>query len=186
MKLWIIILFLGIGLVASAQEVDYNGIKYEVKGDAIFKDGKDVTSTLSLEKQKEIKTILKKTGVTAMEAAAAVEKEAIAKKASKDAERAAEKIEKEQKDAEKALKQAEKARKKAEKEQKKAEKALKKKQNAQDAFAKASKRLSKNQAKYDKLKRKGKLSPNEDEDWLKKLKKYGEDVADAQEKLSKT
>lgn len=186
MKLWIIILFLGIGLVGGAQEVEHNGIKYEVKGDAIFKDGKDVTSTLSLEKQQEIKTILKRTKATAMEAAAAAEKEAIANKAAKDAERAAVKIEKERKDAEKALKQAEKAQKKAEKEQRKAEKALKKKQDAQDAFAKASKRLSKNQAKYDKLKRKGKLSPNDEIDWLKKLKKYREDVADAQEKLSRS
>lgn len=73
-------------------------------------------------------------------------------------------------------KRAEKARKKQEKAQKRAAKDLKKKQKAQDRYLKATKRLEQNQAKYDRLKERGRLSPNAEDKWLKKLDRYKKNV----------
>ncbi len=186
MKFWIIVLFLTVGFFGKAQEVEHKGVKYEVKGDVILKDGKDVTSTLSKEHQIEIKTIFENTKLATKEAQAATLEAAAIAKEEIEAKKTAEKLAKERKEAEKAMKEAEKAQKRAEKEQKKAERALQNKQDAQDNFEKATKRLSKNQAKYDKLKRKGKLSPNDEKDWMKKLENYREDVSDAKEKLMRS
>lgn len=170
MKIWIVVLFLGLGLFTQAQGVEYDGLKYEVKGDLIFKDGKDVTQTLSLETKNQIKTALDNR---------------------LRSEKVADEIREKQKDAEKSLKKAERAQKKAEKDQKKAEKAqkrvekeLKAQQKTQNNFQKASRRLEQNQTKYEKLKRKGKLSPNDDERWLNKLEKYRENLEDAKKKLN--
>ena len=41
MKLWIVLVFIGISLFANAQEVEHEGVKYEIKGSSIIKDGKD-------------------------------------------------------------------------------------------------------------------------------------------------
>lgn len=183
MKLWLLLLFLGLGLCGYAQEVEYEGVKYEVKEKAIFQDGKDVTSTLSAEKQQEIMAIHEKTKMTALEAEKAVQ---VAEKEQKEAEKAAQKLEKERKEAEKAIKKAEKAQKLAEKEQRRAEKELKRKQHAQDDFEKATKRLQQNQDKYERLKHKGKLSPNDEEKWLKRIEGYREDLDKAKRTLSKT
>lgn len=163
MKIWIVVLFLGMGLFAQAQEVEHEGLKYEVKGDLIFKDGKDVTHTLSLETKNQIKTTLRNR---------------------LNSEKLADELRSKQKDAEKSLKKAERAQKKAEKAQKRAEKELKEKQRAQDKFQKASKKLQQNQAKYEKLKRKGKLSPDDELKWLGKLEKYRDNLEDAKKKLN--
>lgn len=69
----------------------------------------------------------------------------------------------------KANKKEEKAIKKQDKAQKKAEKELKKKGKALSKFNKASQKMEQNQVKYNKLKERGKLSPNDDVKWLKKL-----------------
>lgn len=73
-------------------------------------------------------------------------------------------------------KRAEKARKKQEKAQRKAAKELKRKQRAQDRYLKATKKLEQNQAKYNRLKERGKLSPNAEDQWLKKLDRFKKDV----------
>src|SRR5690606_16848565 len=99
MKILMTLLFLGLSFTINAQEVISNGTAYEVKGKAIFKDGVDVTQTLTVEQQKEITSALDKK-----------------LKAAKDAEKALKDAEKESKKAEKAQKQAEKSQKKAEKE----------------------------------------------------------------------
>lgn len=83
----------------------------------------------------------------------------------------------------KADKKIEKARKKKEKADKKAAKNLKKKQKAQDKYLKATKKLEKNEAKYNKLKDAGKLSPNAEEKWLKKLDRFKKDVDKKRKKL---
>lgn len=73
-------------------------------------------------------------------------------------------------------KRAEKAKKKQEKAHKKAAKDLKRKQKAQDRYLKATKKLQRNQAQYDRLKERGKLSPNAEDKWLKKLDRYKKNV----------
>ncbi|MGC1633589.1 MAG: hypothetical protein WA749_15880 [Gelidibacter sp.] len=92
---------------------------------------------------------------------------------------------KEAKAAEKAKKRAEKARKDTEKAKKKAEKALKQKQKAQDQVNKASRKFDQQQDKYQKLKNSGKLSPNDDAKWLKKLNKYKNNLEKARTKLNR-
>lgn len=90
---------------------------------------------------------------------------------------------KEAKQAEKERKKLEKAAKEAEKAQKKAAKELKQKQKALDKFNKATKKLEDNQHKYDKLKIRGKLSPNDEAKWLKKLADYKKNVDVARRKI---
>lgn len=92
---------------------------------------------------------------------------------------------KEAKAAEKAKKRAEKATKNAEKAKKKAEKALKQKQKAQDQVNKASRKFDQQQDKYQKLKNSGKLSPNDDAKWLKKLNGYKNNLEKARTKLNR-
>lgn len=75
-----------------------------------------------------------------------------------------------------AERRAEKARKKQDKAHKKAAKDLKRKQKSQDRYLKATKKLEQNEAKYNRLKERGKLSPNAEEKWLKKLDRFKKDV----------
>lgn len=168
MKLWIILLFLGLSFVAKAQQVEHEGVKYDVKGKAIFKDGKDVTSSLSVEKQNEIFAIFETSKI-----------------ADNDADITARRA-KEQKKSQKDIKKAEKAQKNAERAQKSAEKELKKKQNAQDDFGKATKKLERYQEKYERMKRKGKLSPNDDAKMLKNIDGYRDDLEKANKKLNRS
>ena len=183
MKLWILLLFIGMSFFVNAQEVEHEGVKYEIKGQSIFQDGKDVTSTLSVEKKDALFAIIEKTKASLQEAE---EAKKLVVKEQKEVEKAAAKLEKEQKESEKALKNAQKSQKKAEKEQKKAVKELKLKQKAQDNFEKATKKLEQNQDKYEKLKSKGKLSPNDEQKWLKKLNSYRKDVDKSRIKLRKS
>lgn len=90
---------------------------------------------------------------------------------------------KEIKNAEDARKKLEKAAKKATKAQKKATKELKQKQKALDKFNKASKKLKQNQEKFKKLKFRGKLSPNDEAKWIKKLEKIERKVEKLKRKM---
>ncbi len=183
MKFWILLLFMGMSFFVNAQEIEHEGVKYEIKGKSIFQDGKDVTATLSVERKEQLMAIHEKSKAALKEAEVAKK---LAADKQKEVEKAASKLEKEQKQADKALKDAQKAQKSAEKAQKKAVKELKLKQKAQDNFEKASKKLEQNQDKYDKLKSKGKLSPIDEAKWLKKLRNYRKDVDKTQIKLSKS
>jgi hypothetical protein len=60
MRLFAVLFFLGLVCSAEAQEINFNGTAYKVKGDAILKDGADVTNTLSAEEQISIKDALSK------------------------------------------------------------------------------------------------------------------------------
>lgn len=90
---------------------------------------------------------------------------------------------KEAKTAEKAQKKLEKAAKKANKAQKMAEKELDKKGKALGKFNKATQKLEQNQIKYDNLKSRGKLSPNDEAKWLKKLEGYRKELEKARRKI---
>lgn len=127
--------------IVQAQKVEYNGKEYVVKRNAIFVDRVDVTNTLSAEVQANIKNRLSE--------------QILAERNLKNAEKA-------QKKAEKAQKKAEKAQKKAEKEIKRAENAKKKYENALNKYENA-------QKKHTKLSSKGKLSPEDEIKWQKKL-----------------
>lgn len=87
MKNIIAILCLLFSVLTFGLEVISNGTTYKVKGKAIFQDGVDITSTLTVEQENEIRTILDEQV----------------------------RVEKEVKKAEQAQKKAEKAQKKAEK-----------------------------------------------------------------------
>lgn len=90
---------------------------------------------------------------------------------------------KESQNAENARKKLEKTAKNSEKAQNKATKALNQKQKAQDKFTKATKTLEQNQEKFEKLKFRGKLSPNDEAKWLKKLEGYKKDLQKATRNL---
>jgi outer membrane biosynthesis protein TonB len=162
MKLLIIVLFFGFGLVLNAQEINFKGENYEVKKGKIFKEGVDVTKTLTAEDQEKIKLAFNE------------KKERI-----KDAEKAEKRLEK----AEKEQKKAEKERKRAEKKQKQAEKELNKKEKAQSRYDKAIKKHKAAVKKYEQLKKKGKLSPVDEEKWLDKITKYKEASEKAERQL---
>lgn len=151
----LLVLFLGGTLNTQAQEVDYNGTIYKVRGETILKDGADVTTTLSAEQQ---------TGVF----------ETLSKQKALEAER---------KIAEKAIKKAESDQKKAEKKQKKAEKELKAREKAQSKFEDAGDDYNDAIKKYEKFKKKGKLSPNDEVKWLEKIEDLKEDIDKAKRKL---
>lgn len=165
MKYILVVLFLGFGWFSNAQVVEREGKKYVVKKDKILLDGNDVTATFSVEEQAKIRAEFSK-----------LEEEIKLKK--KEEER----LEK----AEKERKKAEKAQKKAEKEQKKAEKALKQKEKAQSDYNKAIKDLEQAQSKFERLKNKGKLSPNDEAKWLEKIQKLNEKIEKAEKKLKRS
>lgn len=169
MKLFVVVLFLGFGLSTQAQEIIYGGVTYKVKGQTILKDKVNVTHTLSLEEQ---------TGIMQ-----ALEHQKVLKKEQEIAERALKDAEREQKAAEKKMKDAEKAQRAAEKKQKAAEKELKQKQKAQSKYEDASEDYNDAIAKYEKLRDRGKLSPNDEEKWFKKIDGLKEDIEKARRKL---
>lgn len=83
-------------------------------------------------------------------------------------------------------KEEKKEAKKAKKEKnkiEKTEKEQKRQENALDNYDDAVDKLEKTQAKYERLKRKGKLSPNEEVEWLDKIAKLKEKVSKKKKKL---
>jgi len=173
----VIVLFLGITLSAQAQEVDFNGTTYKVKGKTILQDGVDVTGTLSVNEQIGIREALRNQK-------ALDEQQQKAEKALIDERKRADKaLEDERKRAERVVKKAESDLKNAEKKQKKAEKELKARDKAQSNYEKAGNKYNDAIKKYEKLKRKGKLSPNDEAKWLEKIDNLNEDISKAKRKL---
>lgn len=154
-KLFITIIFLFGVTISQAQKIEYNGVNYVVKKNAIFMDGNDITNTLSLEEQVNIKNALSQKILT----------------------------DKKLKEAEKAQKKAEKAQKKAEKAQKKAENEIKKKEKAKKKYSDAQKRYEKELKRHEKLRNKGKLSPEEEIKWQKKLDGLQNKIEKAKRKM---
>lgn len=94
--------------------------------------------------------------------------------------------EKETKAIHKEHKKAEKDMKRAEKEHKKAEKAHQKNEKARKNLEKAKEKHQDAEEKYNKLKSRGKLSPEAEEKWLKKIDKLNENILKAEKKLKQT
>lgn len=107
-------------------------------------------------------------------------------KADKERVKELEKAEKEREKAEKAQKKAEKELKKLEKERKKLDKARSNVAKDKKRISSQSKDIVKNTEKFEKLKRKGKLSPNDEIKWLDRLKKKQEKLEDLKEDLKKS
>jgi hypothetical protein len=84
---------------------------------------------------------------------------------------------------EKELRVLEKKQKQAEKNQKKAEKALKKQEQTQKKYLNAERDYKKSIKKFEKLKRKGKLSSASEENWLDKIEKQKTRLEKAKKKL---
>ncbi|MGB1270319.1 MAG: hypothetical protein ACPG45_11340 [Flavobacteriaceae bacterium] len=158
-----------------AQEVTHNGNTYSIKGKKIYQNNEDVTSLLTT------------TDKEAVFSAHKIELEKI--KEAKNAEKALEKKEKEaikaEKEAAKRIKEQEKKLKAIEKKQKKVEKAAKKKANAEKAFDRAQSKLDRETKKFEKLKRRGKLSPVKEAKYLEKLSDLKDRVSKAGKKLKK-
>ncbi|MDP3314362.1 hypothetical protein [Lutibacter sp.] len=112
---WVIMLLFSLSIL-TAQQVDYEGRMYDVKGNKIFFDGKEVTKSLSFEQQIAIKN--------------------------KNSERLL--ADRKLREAEKAAKKAAKKQKAAEKKVKKAEKEIKQKEHAEKKYSKARNSLDKN------------------------------------------
>jgi hypothetical protein len=157
-KLFIAIVCLFMVALVNAQQIEHEGKEYRVKGEKIFLNDVDVTADLSADEQLVIKNKLKNKIAT----------------------------EKRLKSAEKAQKQAENKQKKAEKKQKQAEKALKRSEKAQKNYENAMEKYSDAQKKYEKLKNKGKLSPVDEEKWLKKLENLKENVEKNRKRANRT
>ena len=88
-----------------------------------------------------------------------------------------------QKEKNKVVKKETKKGKKEQKKEKKAEKEQKKQENVLDDYDDAVENLETAQAKYERLKRKGKLSPNDEVKWLDKIAKLKEKVSKKKKKL---
>ena len=119
MRIWIIILFLGLGITASAQQVIHEGKVHDIKGKSIFHNGVDVTSSLEPAEREGIFKKFKNQ-----------------QKDDKNAEKARKKREKSVKKNEKAQKQAEKSLKQKQKAQDNFNKATKKLNQNQDKYNK--------------------------------------------------
>lgn len=169
MKYYILLLSLILSLTSFAQTIEKGGKTYDVKKEKIFLEGIDVTETLNLE---EKQAIFKEASLISEK----LKLEKLAKKEEEKANKASKKLEKD-------TKKAKKSQKKAEKAQKRAENELKKKEKLQSNFEKAQRNLKKGQEKYEKLKKRGKLSPVDDIKWLKKLETLSEKLKKAKGKL---
>lgn len=165
MRFLLLLLFIGLGNVLNAQDINLNGVNYEIKNDRVFKAGVDITDTLSADEKQDILQAFDKK-MTQIEASEATKK----------------RIEKAEKEQEK----AEKDQKKAEKKQKRAEKELKKRKKAQSNFDKTTKKHKAAISKYEKLKKRGKLSPQDEAKWLEKIDKYKVASEKAKKKLKRS
>jgi len=151
----VLLLSIVVTLSVHAQEVDYNGITFKIKGKSISQNGTEVSAKLSVTEQIGIREALRQ------------------QKALDDQRKRAERV----------VKKAENDLKNAEKKQKKAEKELKAKDKAQSNYEKAGNKYNDAIKKYEKLKRKGKLSPNDEAKWLEKIDNLNEDISKAKRKL---
>ena len=147
---------------SSEKVITSDGKLYTVKGKKIYQNDNEVTESLSSGEKSNIFNTLDKR----LEA----EKE----------------IEEQQKKLEKEQERLEKAQREAKKKQEKLEKELKEKNRAREKYLDAKKELSDARKTYERRLKKGKLSPNDIEDWeikFEKLKKEVSNTERAYEKL---
>lgn len=155
LKLVITVFLLFAFALVQAQKVEYNGKNYVVKGNAIFEAKVNVTNTLSQAQQANIKNRLSEQILA----------------------------EKKLKELEKAQKKAKKKQKAAEKKQRKAEKEIKAKEKAQKNYADAQDKYQKELKRHERLSDKGKLSPEDEIKWQKKLEGLQKKIDKSKRKL---
>ena len=137
------------------------GAVYEVRGNHFYTNGEEVTETLTDDEKDAIRSQL--------DERLDAEKEAL----------------KQKKALEEVVKEAEKAKEEAIEEQEAIESALERKEKARQAFFKAKDKLQNAKEEYERAYKKGKLSPNDEEEWAKKIEGLEEDVQSAQKELDK-
>jgi phenylalanyl-tRNA synthetase alpha subunit len=173
----VLLLSIVVTLSVHAQEVDYNGITYKIKGKSISQNGTDVSAKLSVTEQIGIREALRQQ--KAFDEQQQKSEQALIEERT----RADKSLDEQRKRAERVVKKAENDLKNAEKKQKKAEKELKARDKAQSNYEKAGNKYNDAIKKYEKLKRKGKLSPNDEAKWLEKIDNLNEDISKAKRKL---
>lgn len=144
-----------------------DGKVYEVKGDTFINNGQDVTETLSSDEKNAIKSNLE---------------QRLNRK--EKAEERQEQLEDQQKELEKAQEEARKKQQELAEQQKELEETLRDKEQARSEYLKAKELMKSKQNRFKRLKDKGKLSPNDVDDWEKKLLDYQKDIDDAQKRLN--
>lgn len=158
------LIFLTISLIVlscgSSEKVIMNdGTVYKVEGNSFYKKGKDVSENLSeTEKEKILNTLNER-----------LEYEKAAQERQEELEERREELEKAQEE--------------AEAKQKALEEELEEKKEAREAFFDAKEELEKQQKKYKRLHDNGKLSPNDEEKWAKKLKDLKQELNKAENKI---
>ncbi|WP_299337482.1 hypothetical protein [uncultured Psychroserpens sp.] len=167
-----LLLSLFIGLLTSCGSSERvildDGSIYEVKGNIIKSDGKDVSESLSRERRDEVEDALKE--------------KIAARKAAEERQKA---LEDEQAELRKIQKEARKKEKELEKKQEQLEDKRKALKEAKDNYGKAKNKLKKERKAYKKLKENGKLNASEQEDWIKKIEDLETEVKKAKETLDK-
>lgn len=151
---------------SSERIIGSDGTVYEVKGDTFIADGKNVTETLTSEEKTDIRNLIS-------------ERE----KATEEAERLKKDLEKKQKELERAEEEAKRKQKELEEKQEALERKLKAKEEARENFLKTKEKLRDEKKRYEKLKKEGKLSPNDDQKWQEKLKELEIEVEVAKKKM---
>ncbi|SEP72154.1 hypothetical protein SAMN05421824_0145 [Hyunsoonleella jejuensis] len=162
MRVVVFLCFVSFSFLLSAQAVKINNDVYEVKNNIIFKNGIDVSSTISADEKSKVLAAFDKNKLETAKTKAVSEK---------------------LENAEKDKIKAEKQQKKAEKKQKKAEQALKRKERAHSNHNKAINKHKAAVKKYEKLKKKGKLSPEDERKWLEKIEKFNAGITKTKKKL---
>jgi chromosome segregation ATPase len=146
---------------SSEKVITNDGQLYTVKGKKIYKNDEDVTESLSSGEKSNVFNTLD----NRMEA----EK----------------KIEEEQKKLKKEQDRLKKAQKEAKEKQEKLEKELKEKNRARERYLDAKKELVDERKIYEKRLKKGKLSPNDIEDWESKFEKLEKQVTELERQYNK-
>ncbi|WP_179333694.1 hypothetical protein [Winogradskyella costae] len=171
MKIQYVWLCFLIGLMMSCgsteRVITKDGNVYEIKGNSIRNNGADVTETLSEKRKSEIASTLKANRKAKVEAETLEDELKAKQKALKEREEAVEEKLDELEERQEALQEK-----------------LEAKEDARDEFLKAKKRLEKQQNKYEKLKKKGKLSTNDDTEWSEKLIDLKDALKEATEKMN--
>jgi DNA repair exonuclease SbcCD ATPase subunit len=139
---------------SSQQVISNDGQVYTVKGKKVYKNDVEVTDSMTAsEKSNVFNTIDKR------------------EKAEKELKEQQEKLEKEQR-------RLEKAQKEAKEKQEQLEKEIKEKARARENYLDAKKDLADERKTYERRLKKGKLSPNDIEDWEVKFKKLEKKIID--------
>ncbi|WP_044401766.1 hypothetical protein [Lacinutrix sp. Hel_I_90] len=137
------------------------GAVYEVRGNHFYSNGEEVTETLTDDEKDTI--------MSQLDERLDAEKEAL----------------KQKKALEEVVKEAEKTKEEAIEKQEAIERALERKEKARQTFFKAKEKLQSAKEAYERAYKKGKLSPNDEEEWAKKIESLEEDLESAQRELNK-